>query len=525
MIGSVALGRCLNRGRCGLADAGTAIPVTGDAPFVCPECGSKLLPHEGVPKRVKPDQPKRKFPWLIVIPAVILVLAIGIGLVFDLFGTIEMDDVPPVAGGGEMTLGTPDDRVKIGTTPATWERLAPGLARAFMRYDDCRDAAETRRPASLSIACNSTSRPPLTLVVAAPDSVLNTAGTAANALDVLITTNAVLPAPPPLPGGEPAAPVPSAPPRTIAIDAIAIIVHPSNPLARLAPEDLQSIFLGTVTDFARVGGAPGQIRVVAPAGDALAGERLAAIVPKWLPIALTATRLATSADIARVVQDDPAAIGLVDAAAAGRAKVLMIGPRGGVATAPTPMALISGDYPLARPVLAVRYKGDVPPAKAALIDFAGSAQARDVITAAGFEPVRVLREPSTAPASAPPAFQALVAGAERIAADLRFLPGSLELSPRALADLDAVAARLIGERVAGGRLVVIGLSDPAAAPAGSDAARDAAALAQRIATALGERRLTPGQVQAFGAALPVATDTSPGGRARNRRVELWLRPA
>jgi phosphate transport system substrate-binding protein len=47
--------------------------------------------------------------------------------------------------------------------------------------------------------------------------------------------------------------------------------------------------------------------------------------------------------------------------------------------------------------------------------------------------------------------------------------------------------------------------------------------AQTVATEFISRGITPPLVTGFGAALPVASNDSPEGQEKNRRVEIWVK--
>jgi len=49
---------------------------------------------------------------------------------------------------------------------------------------------------------------------------------------------------------------------TVALDGIAVVVSPKNPVCRLSFEELRGIFMGSITDWKQVGGKPGQIVVL-----------------------------------------------------------------------------------------------------------------------------------------------------------------------------------------------------------------------------------------------------------------------
>ena len=47
--------------------------------------------------------------------------------------------------------------------------------------------------------------------------------------------------------------------HVLALDGIAVVVHPSNPLGKLSIDQLRDIFTGKISDWSQVGGKPGQI--------------------------------------------------------------------------------------------------------------------------------------------------------------------------------------------------------------------------------------------------------------------------
>ncbi len=521
MFGPQRLGRCLNVGRCGLAGQREPIRLADGVKFACPECKSELVPFAGRPKEAKPGEAVRRVPKSLLWLALAVVVMVIIGIRYDLFG-LELDQPPAISADSATTLVPAPPSVRVGAGIATYDELAPMLWRSFLIDQGCPEVDRTRNAANTVVSCLTGSNPKVT--ISAPQSAIGIAGLAMKTFDVVLTADPLFPAAPH--GAVPTRPDADGPDAdgnvihadVIGVDALVVIVHPSNPLGRLSQPQLASIFAGATTDFALVGGPPGPITVIAPAAGARADDRLAAIIPKWLPLAATARRLVDSAAIVAAVRDDPRAIGLVERRAATAIKTLAIGPVDGIAVAPTALALISGDYPLARPVRAIRFNREASPYETAFVAFSRTAAAGAVITAAGFEPVRPDLFAPPAPATAPPAYRALVEGRQRFAANLRFRAASLDLEPQSLAALDDVAARLAGERIAADRINIVGLSDPVRA----DADADAASLARRIGTMLSERGIDSNSSIGVGGALAVA---EPADGNRNRRVEIWISPA
>jgi phosphate transport system substrate-binding protein len=152
-----------------------------------------------------------------------------------------------------------------------------------------------------------------------------------------------------------------------AIDGIAIIVHPSNPLGELDLLQLKAIYTGKIRSWRDLGGAPeGEILTIARASDSgtasLFAERVLGSAE-----AQARQKLATNEAIVDEVAGRPDAMGYSGLGAVHKAgdriKILAIraDPQG-AAVAPLADALRSGDYPLARTLYLL---GTTPPTKIA----------------------------------------------------------------------------------------------------------------------------------------------------------------
>jgi phosphate transport system substrate-binding protein len=174
--------------------------------------------------------------------------------------------------------------------------------------------------------------------------------------------------------------------RTVAVDGVAAIVNPANPLYRLTLAQLRGIVSGETTDWKALGGPPGVIAVKAPP----AGSDLANIVVSGVldggTIAASAERIASSPALASAVARDRNALGIVAASDAASAKVVALAGAGtSVFVMPT-VATIGVVYPLTIKL------GLYAPARgenalsAKLADYLGTDDAKNVIGNAGFVP-------------------------------------------------------------------------------------------------------------------------------------------
>ncbi len=125
----------------------------------------------------------------------------------------------------------------------------------------------------------------------------------------------------------------------IAYDVLTVVVHPDNPVRGLTREQLRRLFSGEITDWAQLGGRPGEIHVVTREAGSGSREAFRQLVG---PVSPRAIVLDSSGAIRLAVREDPQAIGYVNLGTArgGRLKALPIDGR-------EPGA---GGYPLVRPL-------------------------------------------------------------------------------------------------------------------------------------------------------------------------------
>ena len=137
-----------------------------------------------------------------------------------------------------------------------------------------------------------------------------------------------------------------------------------------------------------------------------------------------------------------------------------------------------------------------------------------------FVPLEIVTQRSDLSAGNSSAYRSAIAGAERLSVNFRFNTGSNQLDNRALADLDRVTEFLIRTSTNPSKLVLIGFADNVGDPASNVVLSKERAKA--VASALKTRGITPGRITGFGAENPVASNATPEGRERNRRVEVWV---
>ena len=118
-------------------------------------------------------------------------------------------------------------------------------------------------------------------------------------------------------------------------------------------------------------------------------------------------------------------------------------------------------------------------------------------------------------------FNAAIDGAARLSATFRFEANAGRLDDRTQDDLARLQRFISAAGLASRDLLVLGFADQSG---GYDSnlllSRERA---RTIANALAERGLDVKEVIGFGEEAPISCNDDPAGRAKNRRVEIWLR--
>jgi len=170
--------------------------------------------------------------------------------------------------------------------------------------------------------------------------------------------------------------------HTLALDVIAIIVHPDNPVQELPRERLRAIYLGQVRNWREVGGA--DLPIVVVIREETSGTRGAfdeLVLGGEQPMLPGMQVGVTAGDVAALVAGDPAAIGYVgfgNLDASTRALFI-----DGIA--PSPETARSGIYPLVRPLLLLT--GPLTqPAGRAFVEFAVGPEGQKLVEENGWIP-------------------------------------------------------------------------------------------------------------------------------------------
>ena len=168
----------------------------------------------------------------------------------------------------------------------------------------------------------------------------------------------------------------------VALDGIAIVVNPENPVSDLDIDTIAKIYTGEITNWSAVGGADAEIVLVgreAGSGTRSGFEELTETVDKCK----YRQELTSTGDVITAVAQNPDAIGYASLASVkDSVKALKV-----AGVTPSEETVKDGSYLIQRPFVLVTKEGvELSPVAQAFFDYATKGQANDIITASGVVP-------------------------------------------------------------------------------------------------------------------------------------------
>ena len=175
----------------------------------------------------------------------------------------------------------------------------------------------------------------------------------------------------------------------VAYDALAVVVHPSNPVKQLTRQQLEDIFRGKITNWQQVGGENRKIIVYSRETSSGTYEFFKESVLKNKNYMSGSLSMPATGAVIQSVSQTKGAIGYVGLAyVSPRVKTLAVSYDNGMHYAhPSVENATNKTYPIVRP-LYYYYNANNKKAVAPLIDFILSGEGQDIIKKSGYIPVK-----------------------------------------------------------------------------------------------------------------------------------------
>jgi phosphate transport system substrate-binding protein len=249
----------------------------------------------------------------------------------------------------------------------------------------------------------------------------------------------------------------------IALDGLAVIVHPSNPISALTSTQVARLFSGEYSDWAQLGGTPGPVTVYARDDHSGTYDTFKSLVLERIKASLipNARRFESSTDLSDLVANDPTAIGFIGLPYVRYAKVLAIAESDEtLAILPTSFTVSTEDYPLSRRLFFYTPPKGGNPLAAELAQYALGSEGQSMVEKIGFISQNIRSEkPEPSPAF-PAEYLELTRDAERLSLNFRFQLGSDQFDNKAQRDLQRLVDHLAQNRQQ--RVLLLGFTDSSA---------------------------------------------------------------
>jgi phosphate transport system substrate-binding protein len=305
----------------------------------------------------------------------------------------------------------------------------------------------------------------------------------------------------------------------LGLDGIAVIVSRKNPVRTLSKDQIAQIFTGTIGNWQQVGGSGGAINLYARDEKSGTYDTFRTLVLGNAPLAPSARRVEDSRKLSDSVAADPNGIGFIGLTYVQETRAIAVYENGAAALLPTPFTVATEDYALSRRLFLYTSAQPRQELTRKFVDFALSSMGQNIVAEVGFVGQNVSAAAAAASTTAVPAdYRRLTSGYDRLSLDFRFREGSSQLDNKAVADLSRVVSFVTDLHYSGDNLVLLGFNDSKEATDNLSKAR-----ADAVAQQFEQRGVKAATVVGFGSQLAVASNDTPEGRQKNRRVEIWLR--
>lgn len=501
-------GKCINFGPCSRANKKEFLTIAESAQFVCPECGKPL----------RPDEAPRSTPQLTLLMGVLTGLALTLAAYF----------LWPKSHGNGLAAGSGSPGtviLRLSGSNTIGAALGPALAEEFLRQRLGATAVKTVRGDREDevrvqgiLPGESSAK---TIEVHAHGSATAFEDLGKSLCDIGMASRRIKP--------EEATTLAKlgdltslASENVVGLDGIAVIVSKGNPVQSLTKEQIARVFGGEITDWSQLGGTRAGINVYARDDKSGTYDTFKALVLGNKRLVANARRFEDSRELSDAVATDPNGIGFIGLPYIRDAKAVAVSENGTRPFLPNHFTVSTEDYALSRRLFL--YTASNPPNDLVrkFVDFVLSPQGQDTVEKIGFVGQNISpRQGAGIPGVAPARYKQLTTEANRLSLNFRFRTGSSELDNKAVVDLDRVVSFLTDLHYSGQNILLFGFADST----GSNQANDALSKsrADAVARQFEQRGVNPSAVVGFGSELPVASNETPDGREKNRRVEIWLK--
>jgi phosphate transport system substrate-binding protein len=515
--------KCPNIGNCDKANQGESISIISNSPAKCPECSSNLILISGANRN-------NKNKMIVVTSLLILFLVCTAAFFFFNREKVTLETSVPLA----LSISIPSVMPLLETQPllrfhgsnTIGSELLPALAIAFLQqegYSNVHKEAGKKEDESLIVGDLNGHHEQIEIQAHGSSTAFTDLKD--NLCDIGMSSRKIKSIEQetlfPILGNLTSNPGE----HVIALDGIALVVHPSNPIKTLSVKQLADIFSGKITDWSKVGGMTGKIAVKARDNKSGTYDFFNELVLKTHNTTLysEAERFEDSHKLSYSVNNDPMSIGFVGLNYVGSNKAISISDVGVGAKKPSLLTIKTEDYLLSRRLYLYTAEHPSNPNVYKFIEFVMGLKAQQVVTSVGLVNLDVTPIVSDLSDSRNQSskWKSLAKDATEIATRFRFRVGSDELDSRAYRDIGRIVGVLSQPQYLNKKLILIGFADSSGTSVAN--LKLSQSRADIVKSELAAEGLEFSHVEGLGAEAFVAPNDTPENREKNRRVEVFIK--
>ena len=309
--------------------------------------------------------------------------------------------------------------------------------------------------------------------------------------------------------------------HVIAIDGVAVFVNQENPVFKLDTTQIKDIYTGQIKNWKAVGGNNQKVNLYARDKNSGTWDTFNKLILNKEALSPKAKRYEDNTELSNDVSKDIKGIGFGGLPYILNSKELAISD-GETTVRPDIFTVATEDYPLSRRLFLYTPQ-NMPEHLKGFIDFVLSSEGQDIVGDIGFVDLNVKDFVPILNNDMPKAYKKVVKGLSRLSVNFRFDSSSNALDNKAKKDLDRLETYFRENSISKHAIYLIGFSDSI----GSDYAnmklsKKRAESARKFLADKGIK-IDAKNIKGFGEEYPVANNANSRGRAKNRRVEIWVK--
>ena len=310
--------------------------------------------------------------------------------------------------------------------------------------------------------------------------------------------------------------------NVVGVDGIAVIVNSRNPINSLSVDQLRQVFSGAITDWSQVGGSPGPISIFLRETASGTRDLFQTLVLKKDTFSSTASIPGTGGnnDVSQAVAQAPGGIGFVGLPSVGNNKALAVADGNAAPIQPSVPTIKSEAYPLGRRLHLYIPANLTNTWAKEYVQFALGTEGQNIVDEKNFVGLNLKLVHPELPPDAPLGYKKITANLMVLDINIRFLTGLSTLDNRAVADVGRIVAFMKQPENRNFSILLIGFADSLGSF--QQNIELSKSRADTVKQALRSRGLAVASTAGFGSAAAVASNDTPEGREKNRRVELWV---